>query len=139
MLAQDLSLTSNSTGMTLPGSSGALTFGMVSGGTLGSQTLRRETTSALTQPKELVISHQSKGSGYKERQTTLVKYTYKDEEVDPSLTGGETPGFAITFTINRPKRSGGSITPALIKTGVGQLLSALLGSGNLDKLINGEA
>lgn len=135
MLTPDLSLNPGVGAQTLPGTAGALSFEMMAGGNSASSATRRESTSYATIPRTLVISHQRKGANYGEVITSLVKYKYVNQAVDASLTGGIAPSFTVNLTITRPVKSGGDVTVAKMKDGVGFVLAAILGSGNLDRIL----
>lgn len=135
MLAQDLSLNPGLSAQTLPGTNSAKSFEMIAGNSSAATATRRESTTYLTTPQTVTISHQSKGSNYGERVTSLVKYKYVDTSVDASLTGGIAPEFTVNLTITRPRKSGGNVTVSKLKDGVGYVFAAVLGSGNLDRIL----
>lgn len=139
MLAQDLTLNAGSSAQTLPGTNAALIFEMIAGNSSAGSATRRESTTYGTTPQTLLISQQRKGSNYGEVITSLVKYTYVNTSVDASLTGGIAPKFTVNLTITRPAKSGGDVTVAKLKNGVGFVLAALLQAGNLDRILAEQA
>jgi len=137
MLTADLTLT-DSGSATKPGALGAKVFAQVSS-LINDKTLRRIAATATTVPNELLVSHQSTGSGFKTRIRSLLKTSISRLDTDVSLTGGVTPSVSCQFVLDRPLQSNGYITTAHIQSLVGQLVDSILLSGHLDKILNLEA
>lgn len=137
MLTADLSVTSNAGSITLPGSAGATTFAQVTG-PLGTEIVRRVAATANTTPQTLKTSHQTKGTGFKQRVRSVVRMDYSALNTDISDTGDVVPTASCYLVLDRPLQSGGAITDTILKTMLGGLLHVLLASGQLDKILNQE-
>lgn len=137
MLTQDLTVTSNAGSITLPGSSGATTFAMITN-LVGSTTKRRVAATAGTTPQTLSIGHSKAGTGFKQRTRSVVRMDYVANNTDIADTGGVTPSASAYLVLDRPVQSGGAITDTILKTMLGGLLHVILASGQLDKLLNEE-
>jgi hypothetical protein len=135
MLNNDLTVTDNGTG-TKPGSAGALVYALRSTEATGS--VRSVAAVSTTTPKLMTIGHQMSGAGFKQRVRTMVKWSYQKLDSDLAVTGGVIPECQVLLTINRPINSGGFITSAIVKEGIGAVLDAIMASGQLDKLLNQE-
>lgn len=137
MLTQDLTVTSNASTITLPGSSGATTFAMIAS-PLASKSQRRVAATAGTTPQSLSIGHTKSGSGFKQRTRSVVRMDYVANNTDIADTGNVTPSASAYFVLDRPVQSGGAISDTVLKTMIGGLLHVLLASGQLDKILNEE-
>lgn len=135
MLTNDLVVTDNSTA-TKPGSLGAKTYALI--GVTDSRSTRRIAATANSTPQTLVVSHEVKGAGYKQRVRTLVGHTHEKVDGDIALTGGVIPSCRVQLVIDRPTSSGGFITPTTIKDQIGAVVDVLCASGQLDKILNQE-
>lgn len=137
MLTQALTVTGNQTAVALPGSYGAVVFDLI-GSPSGTSTKRRVSSTANATPQVLTISHESKGTGFKSRVRSVVRYDYTRNDVDLSTVGGIVPSYSCYLVIDRPRQSGGSISTTHVKDGIGMLLDVITKSGQLDKLLNEE-
>lgn len=135
MLNNDLTVTDNGTG-TKPGSVGALVYALRS--TEASGSVRSVAAVSVTTPKLLTIGHNMSGAGFKQVARTMIKWSYQKLDSDLSVTGGVIPACGATFTFYRPINSGGYITTAIMKEGIGAVLDTVMVSGQLDKLLNME-
>jgi len=137
MLTADLTVTSNASSITLPGSASATTFASIASA-VGSTTKRRVAATAGTTPQTLSIGHTKAGTGFKQRTRSVVRMDYLANNTDIADTGGVTPSASCYLVLDRPVQSGGAITDAILKTMLGGLLHVVLASGQLDKLLNEE-
>lgn len=138
MITADIVLVSNRASQTLPGSDVSDTFNQVTTTEAGT-VLRRVAATASTTPQEFKISHSlTGGTGFKRRIRSVMRNQYTDLTKDTDLTGGVTPSFAWTLTLDRPVLSDSAITDTILKNALGQLMDMLLQSGNLDKFLNQE-
>lgn len=135
MLNNDLTVTDNGTG-TKPGSVGALVYALRS--TEASGSVRSVAAVSITTPKLLTIGHQMSGSGFKQTIRTMIKWSYQKLDSDLADTGGIIPACGATLTFFRPVNSGGFITSAIMKEGIGAVIDTVTVAGQLDKLLNME-
>jgi hypothetical protein len=138
MLTPDQTLVSNRTGYTLPGAAGSTVFSQITG-TTGSTVDRRVAATANTTPEVMTISHEIRNVGFKQRIRSLLRFKRTYSNVDPSTTGNVVPSFSWGLTLDRPTSSGGAVTVQHLKDSLGQLIDAMLISGQLDKFLNQEA
>jgi hypothetical protein len=137
-LLADLVVVDNQGGIALPGTQATQTYSEILSGNPNRKSRRRAST-ALTTPVTIHTEQSVKGVGYNARAITMLRVEYQDLTADPADTGGVTPNLAATFTLNRPVNSGGAITTAITKDTIAIILDVLTRSGQLDKLLNGEA
>lgn len=136
MLTADLTIVDNHGSITLGGSRGSKVYALVSSDATGVK--RREAATAVSTPFVLTTKSSTSGSGYNQRQRTLVRHDYSDLTTNLDLTGGVIPSSAVQLTIDLPVRSNGAITAAKVKDQVYALLDVLVTSGQLDKILNQE-
>lgn len=137
MLNADLVVTDSGTA-TKPGVLGAKTFALVASLINGSSK-RRIAATATSTPQEMTCGHQTSGAGVAARCRTVVRFDLTRNDVDPSLYGGKPPTASAYMVIDRPLNQGAAIATADIKNLVGQLVDAILATGQLDKLLNQES
>lgn len=136
MLTADLSVTDNGTPTNI-GALGAKTYALVANPTSGA-TKRRIAATVNSTPQELSVSHTVSGSGFKQRVRTLVRQDYRDIATGYA-TEGVVPAVSAYIVIDRPLFSDGAITDAIVMNSIGAVIGAVLGSGNIAKLLNQEA
>jgi len=136
-LTADLTVTSNASSITLPGSSAATTFAAITS-QVASTTKRRVAATAGTTPQTLSIGHTKAGVGFKQRTRSVMRMDYVANNTDIADTGNVTPSASVYMVLDRPVQSGGAISDTVLKTMIGGLLHVILASGQLDKLLNEE-
>lgn len=130
-MTADLSLTSNASGVTLPGAEGATTYvklrDLQTGGTL-----RRVNATASTFPRELLVVQQERNIGRRNAtRRTVVSLSERDISTIVPLengTGGKADGLAtVSLTIVRPLAAGyqTNFTNAKMLTLLGAVMSLL--------------
>lgn len=128
MIANDLTLNPGSYG----GTAANLVF-VLGGYPTSTSSLRRVTATALTEPNQLLVSHQSVKRGTVTYDRHLIR---RDRTLIDTLAGNVKGSAWITIEAPR----GVAVwTPAVLKDMVGHLVSAYMGSGVMDQILAGES